>query len=170
LQKGQTDHILPAGSFKNDLANCSYRHVVSSYRGLPGTSRTKTATTHAVLAFWLWKLAEGPNRPCFTCWQFQKQLPEVLLLSSCVKLLWVTLDLANENRHHTRNSCFPVVKTCGRAKRSILYLLAVSKTICQTVLAVMLCQVIVSYPAAGEQKPPSHTQFLLSSRENLQKG
>jgi hypothetical protein len=49
----------------------------------------------------------------------------------------------------------------------VLYLLDTSKTICQTVLAVMLCEVVVSYPAAGEQKPPPRTQFLVSGCENL---
>jgi hypothetical protein len=44
----------------------------------------------------------------------------------------------------------------------MLYLLEASKTASRSPVVVMLCQVVVSYPAAGEQKPPPHTQFLLS--------
>jgi hypothetical protein len=59
---------------------------VPSCRELPCSWRTKTATTHAVLAFWLRKLAEGPDTLCFTCWTLQKRPVKLLLSSSCVKL------------------------------------------------------------------------------------
>jgi hypothetical protein len=163
LRTGQTKRFLPAGHFENDLSNCCCCQVVSSCRGLPWTWQTKTATTHAILALQSRKLAEGPNRPCPTCWLLQKRPAKLLLSSSCVELLWVTLDLANKNRHHTRSSCFPVGKTCRRAKQTVLYLLHTSKTTCQTVVVVELCRVAVGYPGAGEQKPPPRPQFLLSS-------
>jgi hypothetical protein len=87
-----------------------------------------------------------------------------------VKLLWVTLQLANKNRHHTRISCFLVKKTCRRAKQIIFHLLAVSKMIWQTILAVMLCQVVVGYPVPDGQKPLPRPQSLVSGCGNLQKG
>jgi hypothetical protein len=81
-----------------------------------------------------------------------------------------TLYVTDKSRHHARNSCFLVVKTCGQAKQSILYLLVTSKTTCTSVLAVMLCEVVLSYPAPDRQKPPPRTQFLVSGCGNLWTG
>jgi hypothetical protein len=105
---------------------------------------------------------DRPNKAFSICWSLQKRPAKLLLSSSCAKLLLVTRYQTDKNRHHARTSCFLVKKTCGQAKQSILYLLVTSKTTCQTVVVVELCQVVVSYPAAGEQKPPPHTQFLFS--------
>jgi hypothetical protein len=78
-----------------------------------------------------------------------------------------TLYVTDKNRHHARNPCFLVVKTCGQAEQSILYLLVTLKTTCTSVLAVMLCEVVVSYPAPDRRKPPPRPQFLVSGCENL---
>ena len=74
-----------------------------------------------------------------------------------------TLYVTDKNSHHARISWFPVEKTCRRAKQTVPYLLNTSKTTCTSLLAVMLCEVVVSYPAPDRQKPPPRTQFLLSS-------
>jgi hypothetical protein len=49
----------------------------------------------------------------------------------------------------------------------MLYLLVTSKTTCTSALAVMLCEVVVSYPVLHGQKPPPRTQLCVSGRENL---
>ncbi len=45
-----------------------------------------------------------------------------------------------------------------------------SKTLPQTGLAVLLCQVVLAHPVPGRPKPPPRTQFCVSGRENLQTG
>ena len=76
----------------------------------------------------------------------------------------------DRNHHHALDSAFLAKKTRRRAKQSIGYLLGTSKTLIETGLAVLLCQVVLGYPVPDGPKPPPRTQFCVASRENLQTG
>jgi hypothetical protein len=86
LHTGQTEHVLPAGHFKNVDRNWSCRPVVPSCPGLPGTSRTKTAATHPILRFRPKEFADRLNRARATCWTPQKHCLKLVLPFCCVEL------------------------------------------------------------------------------------